>query len=415
LELCPEQRYALVEPGVVNADLTTVCKPYGLFFAPDPSSLAACTLGGNVAENAGGIHCLKYGVTTDHLLGMEVILPTGECVWLERPEGYDALGGGADIDLTGLWCGSEGTLGVITKLKLALTPLPTHVGVMLLGFETTLHATQCIAAIMASRILPAAMEFMDALTVQAVNQAFHMGFPETLEALLLVELDAHDESHFLMQYQALTEVVKPFAPPLYRWETTPEACEGLWKARKGTVAAYGRFRPAMVVQDTVIPLETLPEVLAGIQAICEQYEVLVGNVFHAGDGNLHPNILLNPQDPDETQRVLQANEAIIALCLKMGGVLSGEHGIGLEKIAFMNDAFSSEVLACFESLKRAFDPALRCNPGKMLPSIAKRCGESGCYHINGGSLQHSQGGIRLKGFPLSPYRATSETIPFLWI
>jgi glycolate oxidase subunit GlcD len=373
LNINPARQTATVEVGAVNAWLNRSLAPYGLFYAPDPSSQAACTVGGNIAENAGGIHCVKYGVTVDHILACEVVLPSGEVVWVggetRRAAGYNLLG---------VLVGSEGTLGIITRATLRLTRKPAVTNVVLAAFRTIADATGTVSAITAAGLTPSALEFMDAFTVRAVNEAFCVGFPENSEAVLLIELDGEAAvvSHELAKLQA---VIDRFRPTQTRVATTEADCQQLWKARKGTVAAYGRMMPAMYVHDCVIPRSKLTEVLTRINAICEHYGVIVGNVFHAGDGNLHPNLLLHPNDQELIARVLQAGEEIFEVCLSVGGTLSGEHGIGCEKSHYMSRLFSEADMERMKRLKAVFDPDGLANPSKIFP-MRRACGESGHRH-----------------------------------
>jgi glycolate oxidase len=362
-------RIATVEVGVVNARLNQMAHGHGLFYAPDPSSQAACSLGGNIAENAGGIHCLKYGVTTDHVLALQVVLPNGETVWLgsknRRSHGPN---------LTGLMVGSEGTLGIVTQAVLRLLPLPQLTRVYLAAFASLESAGATVSAIIKSGMLPAALEFMDAFTVRAVNIAFSVGFPEEAEAVLLIELDgspgqvAHDEArlHDILQVHDVRQV---------RVGETLEERAALWKSRKATVAAYGRFMPAFYLHDCVIPRSRLVPILQRIQQAAKEHDVLIANVFHAGDGNLHPHVLFDPADPDMVRRGMTAGDEILHACIQMGGALSGEHGVGLEKMAYMPWQFSPESLERMRSLKRTFDPNGLTNPGKMFPQRAG-CGEA---------------------------------------
>lgn len=370
----PEQRTATVEVGVVNAWLNTALKPYGLFYAPDPSSQSACTLGGNIAENAGGIHGLKYGVTTDHVLALEVVLPSGDITWLGGPSRRRH-----GPDLVGLMVGSEGTLGIVTRAMVRLLPLPEETRVYLAAFARTGQAAAAVASIIQSGLLPAALEFMDAFTVQAVNQAFAVGFPEQAEAVLLIELDgpaaqvAHDETllHAHLRQHGVQQL---------RTGTTEAERQALWRARKGTVAAYGRFQPAFYVHDCVIPRSQLAPILAQIEAVAAEYDIVIGNVFHAGDGNLHPNILFDPDDADMVNRVLAGGDKILQACLAVGGTLSGEHGIGIEKSAYMSRQFSPESLEKMHQIKRILDPEGLSNPDKILP-MRRGCGETHAHSM----------------------------------
>lgn len=375
LEISPDNRTATVETGVINAWLNREARQYNLFYAPDPSSQGACTIGGNIAENAGGIHCVKYGVTVDHILGLEVVTPEGEIVWLGGAHGCPQ-----GVDWVGLFVGSEGTFGIATKAIVRLLPLPEKTKVFLGSFAQVETATDLVSAIMASGLNPSALEFMDAFTVKAVNQAFHTGFPEDSEAVLLIELDGPTQAVDIAEQKLMQLLVRHPANQLRTAETETER-QKLWKARKGAVAAYGRYLPAFYLHDCVIPRSELTRLLQQIQTIGKKYGVLIGNVFHAGDGNLHPNILLDPEDTDMVSRVLAAGEEILEACLSVGGVLSGEHGIGVEKSEFMSRVFSETELAVMQRLKPVFDPDGLANPGKIFPT------RSGCGEVNKGLPQ----------------------------
>ncbi len=375
---------ALVGAGVVNGHLNNHLAGTGLFFAPDPSSQSASTIGGNIAENAGGIHCLKYGVTVDHALSLEVVLPNGNIMWTQPtsnpnpPSPHSPHPWAPGPNLTGLLTGSEGMLGVVTRAWVALTPRPKQVWVALVSFAHANHAAACVASLMANGVTPAALEFMDAFTVKAVNEAFDMGFPEGCEAILLVELDGDTDSVAHQQTQARHWFTQHAALAIQ--EATTEADRtALWQARKKSVAAYGRYYPAFYLHDCVIPRSQLAPVLEKIVAIGNAHNVCVGNVFHAGDGNLHPNILFDPKDAAMVERVLQAGEAMLRVCLDAGGTLSGEHGIGLEKNEYMGWLYSPDDLAAMAQLRCAFDPNNLANPGKVLPS-GKGCGENHTQH-----------------------------------
>ena len=370
IEIDPVSRTATVEVGVVNAWLNREARQYGLFYAPDPSSQSACTLGGNIAENAGGIHCLKYGVTVDHILGLELVLPDGDVLWVgSQTRRIDGL------NFLGTIIGSEGTFGIVTRTVVQLLPIPVHIHTMLLAFDDTAAACRCISALIQKGIIPAALEFMDAFTVNAVNQAFSVGFPDSAEAVLLIELDDKTSLGLETSLEELLSVVTPFKPSQIKHAKTEEERTQLWKARKGAVAAYGRYLPAFYLHDCVIPRRHLATVLAQIIAIGQKHDVLIGNVFHAGDGNLHPNILFDPDDQAMMTRVLKAGEEILDACLAVGGVLSGEHGIGIEKSAYMSRLFTPEDLARMAGLKRLFDPKNLANPEKILPHRSS-CGEN---------------------------------------
>lgn len=369
VEINVANRTATVEVGVVNARLNQAAKPHGLFYAPDPSSQAACSLGGNIAENAGGIHCIKYGVTSDHVLALEVVLPDGEIVWLGSPSRRRH-----GPNLTGLLVGSEGTLGVVTRAMLRLTPLPDMTRVYLTTFDSLEAAGAAVSAIIGSGLLPSALEFMDAFTVRAVNIAFSVGFPEEAEAVLLIELDGSVEQ-VIRDESRLRAILTAQGVGQVRVGETPEERLALWKARKATVAAYGRFQPAFYLHDCVIPRSRLVPILQRIQAAAAKHRVTIANVFHAGDGNLHPHVLFDSADADMVRRALTAGDEILHACMAMGGALSGEHGVGLEKAEYMHLQFSPESLERMRRLKRVFDPEGLANPGKMFPRRVG-CGEA---------------------------------------
>jgi glycolate oxidase subunit GlcD len=365
-----DAKTAVVEVGVVNAKLNELLAPSGLFYAPDPSSQGACTLGGNIAENAGGIHCIKYGVTVDHILALEVVLPNGKVTWIgtetRRHQG---------MNLVGLMVGSEGTLGVVTRAVVRLVTKPKSVRVYLAAFDTVAEATGAASQIIASGILPSALEFMDAFTVKAVNEAFDVGFPPNSAAVLLIELDSPVPDGLALLEKQLLSVVHQFSPSLVRTAESEAERLKLWAARKGAVAAYGRILPAFYLHDCVIPRSKLTEVLSKIEALSTEYDMTVGNVFHAGDGNLHPNILFDPADEAMLKRVMVGGEEILKVCLSVGGTLSGEHGIGIEKSQYMRYLFTEFEIQQMRALKRVFDPANLANPGKILPSRGG-CGEA---------------------------------------
>lgn len=369
LEIDPDNQTAIVETGVVNAWLNREARQYNLFYAPDPSSQAACTIGGNIAENAGGIHCVKYGVTVDHILGLEVVTPTGEIVRIGGPHGqYQG------VNWVGLFVGSEGTFGVVTKAILKLLPIPQKIKVFLAAFPKLAQATGAVENIIASGMKPAALEFMDEVTIQAVNAAFDVGFPKKSQAVLLIELDGTEKTLALHEKKLLDRLDFHQASQIRMAEDEADRMK-LWKARKGAVAAYGRIQPAFYLHDCVIPRGELTNLLKKIQTIGKKYDVIIGNVFHAGDGNLHPNILFDPKNEEMTQRVLAAGEEILKACIAVGGVLSGEHGIGVEKSEYMSLLFTEAELSVMQRLKAVFDSQNLANPGKIFPH-RKGCGET---------------------------------------
>jgi glycolate oxidase len=370
-EIDSVNRTATVDVGVINAHLNSAVFDYGLFYAPDPSSQSACTLGGNIAENAGGIHCLKYGVTADHILALELVTPEGDVLWLGGQHGVVQ-----GIDWVGLIVGSEGTFGIVTQAVVKLTPLPQRTKVYLVSFSSEGQAATCVSDIMASGLQPAAMEFMDAFTVQSVNKAFQVGFPQEADALLLIELDGTPMMVELQEKKLLSLLNQH--KPLQIDEAEDEyERKRLWQSRKLAVASYGQYMPSFYLHDCVIPRGELATILEKIKAIAKHHDVLIGNVFHAGDGNLHPNILFNPRDEALLERALAAGDDVIKACLEVGGVLSGEHGIGIEKQAYMAQQFNADTLDVMFALKRVFDPQGLSNPSKILPQ------RSGCKEHKG--------------------------------
>ena len=358
-----ENRLARVQPGVVNAHLSREVAPHGLAYAPDPSSQTVCTLGGNVAENSGGPHCLKHGATTNHILAMHVVLPVGEAIELGTP-----VAGTAGLDLRGVVLGSEGTLGIVTEITCRLVPVPECVETMLAPFPTMEAACTAVSRVIAAGIVPAALEALDDRTIAAVEASvYRAGYPEDAAAVILVELDGHPA-----QVAAERSEIEGFfeAAGALGIETArdPEHAARLWKGRKGAFGAMGRLAPDLYVQDAVVPRSKLPEVLPKIGEICDDLELMLANVFHAGEGNLHPNISYDGRDPEQVERVVEAGHKIIELCLSVGGVLSGEHGIGLEKQGFMSMMFTEDDLETMARVRTAFNPEELLNPGKMLPT-----------------------------------------------
>jgi glycolate oxidase subunit GlcD len=370
LEIDPEDRVAVVQPGVVNADLSKAVARFGLHFAPDPSSQLACTIGGNVAENSGGPHTLKYGTTTHHVLALELVLPDGEIARLGSRTGWDF-----GYDLVGAVVGSEGTLGIVTEATVRLAPLPEAVETLLAIFPDVVSACRAVGEVIRSGLVPAALEIVDRKTIEAIEASVYAaGLPRDAGALLIVELDGAAEL-LAEQMQRVRELVA--AERATRVEVARDAAERqrLWRARKGAFGALGRLAPDLYVHDAVVPRPKLPEVLERILAIGERYGLRLSNVFHAGDGNLHPNISFDRRDPDELARVLAAGEEILRVCVEAGGVISGEHGIGTEKRDFMGLLFGKADLDAMRRLRDAFDPELVCNPGKIFPTT-RFCVES---------------------------------------
>ncbi len=369
LEVDSQNRIAVVEPGVINLDISQAVAPYGLYYAPDPSSQKACTIGGNVAENAGGPHCLRYGVTTNHVLGLEVVTAEGETVWLGGktvdPAGYD---------LTGVMVGSEGTLGVVTKVIVRLLHRPECTITLLAIFDEVDQASEAVSAIIGQGIVPAALEMMDKATMEAVEAAVHAGYPPDAGAVLLIEVEGLEEEA-RQQSQAVGGVCRELGARELRIGFSQEERERLWAGRKGALGALGRLAPSYYILDGVVPRTKLPAVLRGVYEACHRFGFLVANVFHAGDGNLHPNIMFDERVPGATQRVLALGEEIMRLCVDAGGSITGEHGVGYEKRNYMSWIFSDDDLAVMAGLKAAFGSAEGgFNPGKLFPS-SKGCGE----------------------------------------
>ncbi len=355
-------RRATVEPGVINARLSEAVAPHGLFYAPDPSSQTACTLGGNVAENAGGPHCLKYGVTTNHVVALEVILPDGTLLRLGSGHG-EAWG----PDLVGLFVGSEGMFGVALEITVRLEPLPADVRTIAADFMTLRGASEAVSAIIASGIVPAALEMMDQSCMKAVEASIYAtGAPTDAAALLLVEVDGPAES-VAAEAEQIRNILDRHGARTPRVAADPQERARLWQGRKKAFGALGRLAPDLVVQDAVVPRSKLPEILDRIAAIRDRLGLQISNVFHAGDGNLHPCICFDRRDGDLAERVERASREIMEACLAAGGSVTGEHGVGADKMAYMPAAFSAATLHAMLDVRRAFDPAGRANPGKVFP------------------------------------------------
>jgi glycolate dehydrogenase FAD-linked subunit len=359
-----DNRTALVEPGVVNLDITAAVEADGYFFAPDPSSQKASTIGGNVGNNAGGPHCLAYGVTANHVLGMEVVLEDGQAVW---------LGGAAPdspgYDLTGFMVGSEGTLGIVTKVLVRLLRQPEGVRTFLAIFDNVDAASASVSGIIAAGMVPAALELMDQRALQAIEAAFHAGYPPEAGAVLLIEVDGLSES-LDAQEAAIEAICRRQGVLRFETASDAEARDKLWAARKGAASAMGRIAPNYYLHDAVVARSKLPGVLSRVIAIGEAHELPVANLFHAGDGNLHPMILFDVREEGVMPRVMQAGREMLQACVEAGGTISGEHGIGVEKNNFMPWIFSDEDLAIMERARSALDPDRRLNPGKILPTGA---------------------------------------------
>jgi len=362
LKLDPRNRRAVVEPGVVNARLSEAAHRFGLYYAPDPSSQTACTLGGNVAENAGGPHCLKYGVTTNHVVALDVVLPNGEVLRLGSPQG-EPWG----PDLVGLFVGSEGMFGVAIEITVRLEPLPQDVRTLLAAFSSIRAASEAVSAIIASGVVPAALEMLDGPCVRAVEASIYAaGYPTDAAAVLLVEVDGRPQA-VAAEEGVVTRLLQAAGATTIRHAAGDEERARLWQGRKKAFGAMGRLTRDLIVQDAVVPRSTLPDVLDRIAAIARQHQVMVVNVFHAGDGNLHPNICYDRADPALAARVLTASREIMAACIAVGGSITGEHGVGSDKLEYMPLLFDETTLATMCDVRRSFDPGGRANPGKVIP------------------------------------------------
>ncbi len=362
LEVNYRDRCAVVQPGVVNLWLTNHLRPHGDHFAPDPSSQGACTVGGNVATNSGGPHTLKYGVTVNHVLGVTIVLPDGGVVQTGGPA-EDNPG----YDLTGVIVGSEGTFGVVTEVTCRITRNPESYRTLLGVFETVDDATNTISDLIGAGIVPGALEMLDRLILQAIEAAFHFGFPLDAGAVLIMEVDGL-EAGLEQDARRIAEIAKKNNAREVRRAGTDAERALLWKSRKQAFGAVGRLAPSYCTQDGVVPRTRLPHVLREIQSIGEKYDLRICNVFHAGDGNLHPIILFDERDADQVKRVLAASHEILEECIRQGGSVTGEHGIGVEKLDFMPKLFTPEDLAMMLRLRSAFYPEGRCSPRKMLPT-----------------------------------------------
>jgi glycolate oxidase subunit GlcD len=374
LEVDASNRTATVQPGLINARLSEAVAGLGLHYAPDPSSQSACTIGGNVAENSGGPHTLKYGTTSPHVLAVEVVLPDGEVVRLGRRDGH-AHG----YDLRGAFVGSEGTLAIVTAVAVRLLPLPERVSALLASFDELVPACEAVSAVIAAGIVPAALELMDDRTIATVEASVYAaGYPRDAGAVLLIELDGTGAA--VDDEQAKVEKICRGKGAIEVRVARDDAERlAFWRGRKGAFGAMGRLAPDLYVHDAVVPRTRLPDVVARINAAAEGRGIRLANILHAGDGNLHPNITFDKRDPEELERVREFGAEILRICVDAGGVLSGEHGIGVEKRDYMPLLFSEEDLEPMRWLHAAFDPDDRCNPGKLIPQ-PRACTESNPRH-----------------------------------
>jgi glycolate oxidase len=361
LEIDIENQRAVVEPGVVNLWITEAATPHGYHYAPDPSSQKACTIGGNVAENSGGPHTLKYGVTVNHITGMEWVLPSGEIIQLGSK-----AGDGVGYDIRGLVIGSEGTLGIATKIVVKLTPNPPAYKTMLAVFASLDDASTAVSAIIGAGMIPSSLEVMDRLIIDAVEAAFHFGFPEDAQAVLIVELDGV-QAGMEAQSEAIVAICKENNAGDVQVAQSEEERTLLWKSRKQAFGALGRIAKSYLTQDGVVPRTRLPEVLRTVAEISEKYDIRIANVFHAGDGNIHPILLFDESDEEQTERVMAASGEILTKCVEVGGTITGEHGVGIEKLQFMELLFTPADLRIMRDVRALFDPNGLCNPGKIFP------------------------------------------------
>ena len=372
LKLDPKERIAVVEPGVVNLDVSKAAAPYGLYYAPDPSSQPICTIGGNVAFNSGGAHCLKYGMTSNHVLGLKAVLPDGDVVEFGG-ESLDAVG----PDLIGLYVGSEGLFGIALEITLRLLPKPEVYRTVLAAYDGLETAGEAVAQVVASGLLPGAMEIMDRLAIEAAEASVNAGYPQEAAALLIVELEGEAEQ-VETEFAKVQQVIE--ASGAYEIRVAHDEAERvrIWKGRKGAFSAVGRLSPDYIVQDGVVPRGHLGQALAEIERLSQTYNLRVANVFHAGDGNLHPLILYDGREEGALERAEALAGEILQTCIRLGGSITGEHGVGVEKRDFLPEMFNETDIEVMKSIRRAIDPKEISNPGKMFPG-----GEAPALHTHG--------------------------------
>ncbi len=364
-----DNRLATVEPGVINADITAASTADGYFYAPDPSSQQICSIGGNVAENSGGAHCLKYGFTVNHVRAVEIVTPDGDITEL-GDEIVDPLG----YDLRGVFIGSEGTLGIATKVTVRLTPSPESVITSLAAFHSVDEAAECVSKIIAAGLVPAAMEMMDALAIKAAEAAVACDYPPGAAAVLIVEVDGPADD-VAVEHAAVTKLAIECGAFEVREAADAHERAAIWKGRKSAFAAVGRLSSAYIVQDGVVPRSRLPQILAAIADLALAHGIDVANVFHAGDGNLHPLVLYDDTSQQHKQQAEAVSESIMKLCVEYGGSITGEHGVGVDKSHYMPAMFAPDDLDTMQLVRRAFDPHGLCNPGKVFPT-PRLCGEA---------------------------------------
>jgi glycolate oxidase len=379
LEIDYDNRVVVCQPGVTNLGITNAVQGDGFYYAPDPSSQIACTIGGNVAENSGGVHCLKYGLTANNVLGIEMVLVTGEVIRLGGKH-LDAEG----YDLLGIMTGSEGLLGVVTEVTVRILQKPETARAVLVGFPSSEDAGQCVADVISAGIIPGGMEMMDRPAIHAAEDFVHADYPLDVEALLIVELDGPqvEVDHLI---ERVSQIAQANKSSTLRISTSEDERMLFWAGRKAAFPAVGRISPDYLCMDGTIPRKRLPEVLQGMAELSKLHRLRVANVFHAGDGNLHPLILYDANNADELDRAERFGADILKLCVKVGGVLTGEHGVGIEKRDLMPEMFSEDDLAQQMRVKCAFDDKGLLNPGKVFPTL-HRCAELGRMHVKGGAL-----------------------------
>jgi len=392
LEIDARNRRARVQPGVINWELSQHLAPFGYQFVPDPSSQKACTIGGNIANNSGGPHCLKYGTTTNHVLALRIVLPDGRTLWTG-----DGHSDGIGYDLQGILTGSEGMCGVITEAWVRLMRLPEALRVILALFPDIPSASQTVSTVIARGFLPAALEMMDQLAIKAVNGMYRLGLPESAGAALLIELDGVEEGLDDLLAE-ITGICEDYGAMEVRPARSAEEQAQVWAARKNAFGAMGRLSPSYYLVDTVVPRTRLPATLAHVGEVARDYRLPIANVFHAGDGNLHPLILFDRRDKDQLRRALGAASDVLHASIEQGGVISGEHGIGVEKRDYMTLLFSTDDLAAMAGLKQCFDPHELFNPGKVFPA-GRGCGELAALRRNGLNIADFVGARSGTGLP----------------
>ncbi|WP_142847202.1 FAD-linked oxidase C-terminal domain-containing protein [Telmatospirillum sp. J64-1] len=379
LEIDYDDRCVVAQPGVTNLGITKAVEHKGFYYAPDPSSQIACSIGGNVAENSGGVHCLKYGLTTNNLLGIEMVLMNGDIIRLggrhQDSDGYDLLG---------VVTGSEGLLGIVTEVTVRILRKPATARALLMGFPSNEAGGDCVAAIIAAGIIPGGLEMMDRPAIKAAEDFVHAGYPLDVEALLICELDGPEvEVDHLIE--RVSEIARNSGATSIRISNSEEERQTFWAGRKAAFPAVGRISPDYLCMDGTIPRRRLPEVLTRMTELSNQYGLRVANVFHAGDGNLHPLILFDANVPGELEKAEAFGADILTLCVEVGGVLTGEHGVGVEKRDLMGSMFTEDDMKQQQRLKCAFDPQHLLNPGKVFPTL-HRCAELGKLHVSGGNI-----------------------------